>query len=331
MKPKATLKKLSDVLGLSISTVSRALKDHPDISEDTKKKVRELADVLEYEPNTYAINLRTNNSKVFAVVVPAISNLFYQSFISAVEEEARRTGYMLLILQSGENPQTELDNLRFCRQNRVTGIFVSITTKTTDIRPFLKMDELDVPIIFFDKVPDFEACNKVCVADKASATIAASALLSRNRKKILGLFGNPEMSITRKRLPAFKETLSQSKTKLKLFTDYAMSPEEARRQVHKYCRKAGDIDGIFCMSDEILTGVMKAVQELKLNVPNDVSIIAISDGFIPQLYEPEISYVETSGYKLGKMAFARMLACLSGSTFVQELTAESLLIDGGSL
>jgi LacI family transcriptional regulator len=330
MKPKATLKKIAEKLQISISTVSRALKDHPDISLETRKKVREFAEMMEYEPNTYAISLRTNHSKVFAIIVPAITNFFYQSFISAVEEESRLHGYSLMILQSGDNPETELDNLKLCRQNRVAGLFVSITIKTTDIRAFLKMEDLDVPVIFFDKVPDFEACNKVCVADRSAAEMAAEALLRHKRKKILALFGNDQMSITRKRKEAFTAVIEGQK-KIKFKADHAHNPEEARRLIHRYFEKGIAYDGIFCMSDDILTGVMKAVQELKYVVPKEVSVIAMSDGFLPQLYEPEISFVETSGYKLGKVAFTRMLACLSGSTFVQEIMVDAVLMERGSL
>jgi len=139
MKPNTTLKKISDKLQISISTVSRALKNHPDISEHTKQKVKELAELMDYEPNSYAISLRTNNSKVFCIMVPQISNLFYHSFIGAVEEEARLHGYSLMILQSGNDPEIEIANLKLCRQNRVAGIFVSISNSTTDIQPFLKM------------------------------------------------------------------------------------------------------------------------------------------------------------------------------------------------
>ena len=331
MKPKATLKKISDTLQISISTVSRALKDHPDISDNTKQKVMELAELMEYEPNTYAINLRTNTSKVFSIMVPAISNLFYHSFISAVEEEARLHGYSLMVLQSGDSPVIEIANLKLCRQNRVAGIFVSVTSATNSIQPFLKMNEIDVPVIFFDKVPDFEACNKVCVADTAAATIAATTLIHKRKKNILAIFGNPKMSITKKRLEAFTKTIKVKSKTIKSKTEFATTPEEARRSIHKNFKYAKTYDAIFCMSDEILTGVMKAVQQLNLKIPKDVSVIAISNGFIPQLYYPEISYVETSGYKLGKLAYTRMMACVAGSTFAQELIVESVFIEGGSL
>lgn len=318
------------MLNLSISTVSRALKDHPDISENTKVKVRELAGILEYEPNTYAINLRTNNSKEFGVIVPAISNYFYHSFISSLEEEVRRYGYSLIILQSGDDPLIEDENLKRCKQSRVAGIFASITSKTKDIRNFQKVEDQEIPVIFFDKVPAFEACNKVCVADVSATELVAEALMNKEKKNILAIFGHTDMSITNKRLQAFKDTFEAKGAISTLSIHHANNPEEAFKLMDKKYKK--DItDAVFCMSDEILTGVMKAVQKMRLIIPDELGIIAISDGFIPQLYYPEITYAETSGFKLGKLAFSRMLSCRAGHSFMQELTIDSILIKGGSL
>lgn len=318
------------MLNLSISTVSRALKDHPDISKETKEKVRELANILEYEPNTYAINLRTNNSKEFGVIVPAISNYFYHSFISSLEEEVRRYGYSLIILQSVDDPAIELENLKRCKQSRVAGIFVSITSNTEDIKPFLKVEDIGIPIIFFDKVPAFEACNKVCVADVTAAELAAEALLNKKKKKIIAFFGDLNLSITQKRLKAFENYIKNNGKEATLITEFANSAVLAN-QIFERAFETHQPDAVFCMSDEILTGVMKVVQKLKIKIPEQLSIIAISDGFIPQLYYPEIAYAETSGFKLGKLAFSRMMTCLSGHHFVQELTIDSVLINGGSL
>ncbi|RYE22493.1 MAG: LacI family transcriptional regulator, partial [Sphingobacteriaceae bacterium] len=190
MQPEVTLKKLSELLNLSISTVSRALKNHPDISAETRVRVKELAAVLEYEPNAYAIHLRTNNSKEFGIIVPAISNYFYHSFISSVEEEARHYGYSIIILQSNDDPEIEQENLKKCKQNRVSGIFVSITSQTENIQNFLKLEDQKIPVVFFDKVPAFEACNKVCVADDLAASMAAEALLLKKKQRVLSIFGN---------------------------------------------------------------------------------------------------------------------------------------------
>ena len=325
-----TLKQISEVLGLSISTISRALKDHPDISEKTKKRVIELANTLDYEPNVNAINLRTSKSKLFGLIIPSISHLFYNSFVSAVEEESRKSGYSLMILQSGNNPDNEIINLKLFRQNRIAGLFVCLSSSTTNIQPFLKLEEQEVPVIFFDKVPEMENCNKVCVADTQSAVLAANAILLKKKKKVLGIFGSPDLLITKKRLAAFISTFKEKQgNNVQLIIDYATSVGEAESIT---CKRFKDkIDVAFCMSDEILLGAMKAVQKNGLKIPRDIGIIAISDGFIPTLFMPEITYVETSGYKLGKLAFSSMLACIAGSSFQQELISASVLVNGGSL
>ncbi|RKR80798.1 LacI family transcriptional regulator [Mucilaginibacter gracilis] len=331
MSTEVTLKKLADMLNLSISTVSRALKDHPDISTDTKIKVKELAAVLDYEPNTYAINLRTNHSKEFGVIVPGIANDFYQAFISSLEEDARQYGFSLIIMQSGDDPLIELENVKRCKQNRMAGLFVSITSKTVDIHNFLKLDEQHIPVIFFDKVPAFEACNKVCVADSKAATMAAEALVLKRKKNILSLFGNAQLSITQRRFESFKQAFIKYGADSNLLIFNTHSSLEALEITTTQLLLNKQIDAIFCMNDEILIGAMKAVQKLGLRIPTDIGIIAISEGIIPQLYYPEITYVETSGFKLAKMAFARMLACLAGSSYVQELKIDSIVVDGGSL
>ena len=324
-----TLKKIAQVLGLSISTISRALKNHPDISEKTKQKIVELANALEYEPNVNAIHLRSKKNNVFGLIVPTISNYFYHSFIAAVEEESRKNNYSLMILQSGDDTEVEVQNIKLCRQNRVTGLFSCLSTDTNNYDAYARLKELDIPVIFFDKVPEEGNFNKVTVGDTLVATIAAKTILSKNKKNIFAFFGNENLLITKKRLAAFKATCSEKNAGVKLTVVHVSSAVEAEKMGDKMLVKKPD--AVFCMSDEILTGVMKSIQKKKLNIPKDVSVISISNGFIPNLYYPEITYVETSGYKLGKLAFSSMLACLGGSTFIQEITTDSILVEGGSL
>lgn len=327
-----TLKKISEVLGLSISTISRALKNHPDISEKTKKKVIELAKVLDYEPNASAIQLRTKHSKIFGLMVPSISNFFYDSFISSVEEESRKEGFSLIILQSSDDIEIENENLKLCRQNRVTGLFACLSSGTKDISSFLKMNDLDIKTIFFDIVPEIDGLNKVCMADTRVGEIAAEAIIEANKNHILALFGNANLSITKKREYAFSQYFKTKSPASKLLIEHATDIENATQLALTHLEKNKLIDTIFCMSDEILMGVMKAIQKLKLKIPNDISVIAISNGFIPTLFYPQITYVETSGYKLGKLAFKQMMANLSDSFDTElETTVDSKLVKGGSL
>ncbi|MEI7627393.1 MAG: LacI family DNA-binding transcriptional regulator [Bacteroidota bacterium] len=327
-----TLKKISEVLGLSISTISRALKNHPDISEKTKKKVIELAKALDYEPNASAIQLRTKHSKIFGLMVPSISNFFYDSFISSVEEESRKEGFSLIILQSSDDIEIENENLKLCRQNRVTGLFACLSSGTKDISSFLKMNDLDIKTIFFDIVPEIDGLNKVCMADTRVGEIAAEAIIEANKNHILALFGNANLSITKKREFAFSQYFKTKSPASKLLIEHATDIENATQLALTHLEKNKLIDTIFCMSDEILMGVMKAIQKLKLKIPNDISVIAISNGFIPTLFYPQITYVETSGYKLGKLAFKQMMANLSDSFDTElETTVDSKLVKGGSL
>ena len=327
-----TLKKISEVLGLSISTISRALKNHPDISEKTKKKVIELAKALDYEPNASAIQLRTKHSKIFGLMVPSISNFFYDSFISSVEEESRKEGFSLIILQSSDDIEIENENLKLCRQNRVTGLFACLSSGTKDISSFLKMNDLDIKTIFFDIVPEIDGLNKVCMADTRVGEIAAEAIIEANKNHILALFGNANLSITKKREFAFSQYFKTKSPASKLLIEHATDIENATQLALTRLEKNKLIDTIFCMSDEILMGVMKAIQKLKLKIPNDISVIAISNGFIPTLFYPQITYVETSGYKLGKLAFKQMMANLSDSFDSEvETTVDSKLVKGGSL
>jgi len=330
MIQQSTLKKLSEVLGLSISTVSRALKDHPDISEKTKTKVKELAVAMEYEPNSYAVQLRTKHNNVLGILVPTINNFFYDSFIAAVEDEARLHGYSVLIMQSMDKLQIESSNLNLFRKNMVAGLFVSISIETEDPTPFIKLNELKTPVIFFDRVPETDACNKVCLADAETGRVAAEAIIRKGKNNVLALFGHPHLSITKKRLAAFKETMNRLAPDTKVRYAFPEQADASRLELLA-ALEHDKPDTVFCMGDLILIGVMNVIHEKKLRVPQDISVISVSNGFLPGLYDPKITHVETNGYKLGKKAFAQMLGCLQGNTTVEEVFIESALVEGGSI
>lgn len=328
---QSTLKKLSQVLGISISTVSRALKDHPDISTKTKIRVKELAQAMEYEPNTHAVQLRGGKSNVLAIMVPSIDNFFYDSFIAAVEEGARAHGYSVIIMQSRDNVQIEIANINLLRKNMIMGLFAAISIETDDFTPFKKLEELNTPVVFFDRVPETGNYNKVCLADEDAAKIAANTIISKNKKSVLALFGHPHLSISRKRCAAFKEVFEQKSPETKLTILYPENIEDSNKVALSLLSNKEKPYVIFCMGDLILIGVMKAIHKLNLRVPEDIGIISISNGFIPTMYNPSITYVETSAYALGKLAFDQMLACLKNEPGNKEVVLESRLVLGGSL
>jgi LacI family transcriptional regulator len=332
MGQTATLKKISEQLNISISTVSRALKDHPDISENTRRKVNELAALMEYEPNALAVNLRTSKSRVLGLIVPSISNMFNESFIAAAENEARKGGYSLMILQSGDDPVREAENLKLCKNYRVDGILISVVADSYSTDIFTRYIELvGIPLIFFDRVPDEGNFDTVCMADAEAATLAANTLIKYKKKNILALFGGVALSITKKRKEAFIKTLEAGGGNMLYKLVYCKNSEEARVVVTEAMKAKNKPDHIFCMSDELLVGAVKGLNKSGLHIPGDVSVLAISNGFIPGLFNPPITYIETNGYELGRLAISRMLENLQEKNPPKSILLPSKFVQGGSL
>jgi LacI family transcriptional regulator len=332
MPDTITLKKISQLLNISISTASRALKDHPDIADTTKQKVKELAEMLDYEPNPYAIQLSTSHSNIFGLIVPEVSNLFYTSFIDAVEDESRKIGYSLIILKTDDDPEIEAAHIKYCKKHRVAGLFACITPNASNFDLFQNLSKADIPVIFFDRVPDSNNCNRVCFADENAAAIAAEAILKKSRKKVLAVFAEPNMSITQKRLKAFQKVFQQNKKAPKLNIYHTNHYENTKEIIKQELQSNDRPDTIFCMTDIILLSAMKAIHELNLSIPDEVAVITISNSnFFPNLYTPEITYVETSGYKLGVLALSAMMTCVNEDAPYQELYVDSYLVEGRSL
>ena len=332
MSDVITLKKISQLLNISISTASRALKDHPDIADATKQKVKELAEMLEYEPNPYAIQLSTSHSNIFGLIVPEVSNLFYTSFIDAVEDESRKFGYTLIILKTDDDAEIEAAHIKYCKKHRIAGLFACITPNASNFELFQSLSKSNIPVVFFDRVPNNNNCNRVCFADETAATIAAEAILKKNKKNVLALFAEPGLSITQKRLKAFQKVFQQHQVSARLNIHHTTHNENSKEIIKQKLQSADKPDTIFCMTDVILHSTMKAIQELHLIIPDDVAVITISNSsFFPRLYTPEITYVETSGYKLGVLALSAMMTCVKEDAPYQELYIDAYLVEGQSL
>jgi LacI family transcriptional regulator len=331
MRNPATLKKISDHLSVSISTVSRALKDHQDVSEETKRRVKELAEMLDYEPNSFAINLRKKHSDLFAIIVPEISSYFYHSFIEAVEEEARQQGFAIMILQSRNSPEIETANLRLCRINHVAGVFIAVNSTKENLAAYKKIEDWDIPMVFFDKVPSEGPFNKVCMADEQAGAIAAQKILEAGYSKIIAVLGSESMSITHRRLMGLRKYLSQNAPSLRLEVIFTENGEAVPGLLENMLAFLDNDTAIFSMSDEILCGVIKFLNQNGLQFPKDAGLLTISNGFFPGLFSPQINYVETNGSKLGSLAFSRMKEIMDGKKFIRENLLGCHYFEGGSL
>jgi LacI family transcriptional regulator len=214
----------------------------------------------------------------------------------------------------------------------VAGILIALSRgDKQDLGPYERLEESGIPVVFFDKVPDEKGFSTVTVADEVAGNMAAEALLRKPRRKILAVFGEPSLSITRKRQQAFTNTCRKIAPSATLKIIHAGNRQQAFDGTLQALSRKDSADGLFCMSDEILAGAMKAVHRLQIPVPEKLGIVCISNGFIPGLFHPEITYVETSGAQLGKRAFRAMLERIVHQSPPQEEVLDARLVEGGSL
>lgn len=180
-------------------------------------------------------------------------------------------------------------------------------------------------------MPEGSQFDTVCKTDEEAATIAANTIIKYNKKNILALFSNPELSITKKRKEAFLRTLEREKDKLFINIHYCNSSIETQELISGIISSKPLPDHVFCMSDELLVGVMKSINHSNIRVPEEISILAISNGFIPRLFKPKITYVETSGKELGRLVTKRMLELMEDKGDPKSIILPARLVPGKSL
>ena len=302
---RITIKDIAKKLNINPSTVSRALRNHPDVSDQLKENIKTLADELGYRPNHMAVHLRSGKSLTIGLIIPEISMFFFPSVVKAVEEEAHERGYNLLVLHSNDNIDREIENAIICARMGVDGILVSLSRESTDLEHFEENSQAGVPIVYFDKVLADTKTHKVVVPGQEAAMMAIRKMLEfpADQKKIYGLFGDPRLSITRDRVDGFTKALNEKGIIIEPGSIlYALDADAAAKHFEKIYNSKPRPEGLFVMSDEILSGVLQAASVLKARIPKDIPVVTISDGYLPNYVPFDIPYVETSGYLLGKTA-----------------------------
>lgn len=252
-----------------------------------------------------AIHLRSGKSLTIGLIIPEISIFFFPSVIKAIEEEAHGRGYNLLVLHSNDSIDREIENAIICARMGVDGILVSLSRESTDLEHFQDNSLTGLPIVYFDKVLAEVKTHKVVVPGQDATIMAMRKLLALSPPpfEIYGLFGDPRLSITRDRVEGFTEALREKGIEVKSGNIlYAYDAEGAAQHFKTIYKSKPRPGGLFVMSDEILSGVVQAASHLKANIPGDIAIVAISDGYLPNLVPYNIPYVQTSGYLLGKTA-----------------------------
>ena len=326
---RITIKDLARQLNLNPSTVSRALKDHPDISDETKLKVKELAELLQYRPNSFAINFRNRKTKTIGLIVPQLSMIYFPSLMEGINEILRKANYNLLVLPSNESLSGEKANLEICERNGIDGLLASVTKETMGSEHFQNLIDYKIPVVFIDRVPQGQKnASKVVVDDQKAAERATFCLLESGVERVIGFFGNENLQISQKRRQGFYtqcEKFNISPKNIQAY--YCENRNEVNKILQDRIQQDGVPDGIFAMSDETLIGVMSAIHETGTKIPSQVAIVAISDGKFPEFYNPKITYVETSGYKVGKAAANLLMKLIENeNNFYEQIFIDTPLI-----
>lgn len=301
---RITIKDLADLLQISTSTVSRALSNHPDISDAVKKRVKEAAETFNYVPNDFAINFRKKSSKVIGLIIPKMSMFFVPSIIEGISAKLNREGYQFFMLSSEESLEIEKENLQTCANSRVDGVLVSLTSQTQNFNHFKKLDDLGIPVVIFDKTLSENKYDQVIFNNEKDAELCAKKLVEHHCKKILAVFGNKDLEITEKRRKSFLDYLEQFPDIhcKSVFCDSAEMVKEKLEIILEY----ETFDGIFAMSDETLAGLNYALKIKGLSA-KPYKIIAISEGIFPKYLNPHYEFEKNDGIKMGMMAAGVLL------------------------
>ena len=309
---RITIKDLAEMLNISVSTVSRALSNHPDISDAVKVRVKEAAETFNYVPNDFAINFRKKSSKVIGLIIPKMSMFFIPSIIEGISAKFNKEGYQFFILSSEESLEIEKENLQTCANSRVDGVLISLTSKTQDFAHFKKLDDLGIPVVLFDKSLSEQKYDQVVFNNEKDAEECAKKLVHYQCKNILAIFGDKDLEITEKRRKSFENYLNNhSEINYKsIFCDSAEMVKEKLEIILEYEK----FDGIFAMSDETLAGLNFALKIKGLSA-KPYKIIAISEGIFPKYLNPHYEFIKNDGIKMGMMASSILLEKIKNSDY----------------
>ena len=308
MNSPVTIKDIARALGISPSTVSRALKDHPDISRDTKIAVNELAKKLHYKPNAVALSLKNSKTNTIGVIIPQLIHYFFSSVISGIEDVAYDAGYNVMICQSNEKYEREIINTQALLSNRVEGALISISKETEDFSHLEMIEESGIPMVFFYRVPDGFDSDCVIIDDKKSAYNAVCHLIESGCKRIAHLAAPSSLGIGRCRLEGYKEALKdRGLPYTEEYVIVADSFELAAAATRKLVQLPVPPDGIFTVNDLTAVGAMKTLQKMGIAIPDKIAIMGFSAGSFSDITTPTLSSVDQHGYEMGKKAATVLL------------------------
>ena len=301
-----TLKQIAEKLNISITTVSKALNEYPDVSKKTRKLVRETAAILNYKPNSFAVNLRTKESKTIGLIIPEIVHHFFSSVIKGIISQAEKKGYLVITLQSNESYELEKKQVNLLLNKRVDGILISLANETGDYKHLTEIIEQDTPLVMFDKIAKVVKCSKVVIDDRNAAYRATQHLINIGCTRIAHFRGPllPQNSIDR--FLGYKQALTDNNLVYDASLVYLlkeMSFEEGKFYARQLLKEHKEVDGIFINTDLVAIGAITEFNNQGIKVPDQINVIGFSNWFMASVITPSLTTVNQPGFEMGKKAF----------------------------
>lgn len=312
MENRITLKELAKLLNVSISTVSKALNDSPEISPQTQKRVKELAALNHYVPNMLAQNLKTRHTKTIGVIIPAILPHFFAEALHGIETKASELGYRIIICISNESIQKEAESVQTLIKGQVDGLIMSLSQET---QAKMEIDHLQplfshkVPLVLFDRVLKQIECDKVHINDSLQAEQATMALFDSGCKKIAYFSGISDTSVDNERKNGYLNAVKNLGASRKVVN---FDPNNFPDQKLKELIEIKNVDGIL-VSDELgAILVMKSALNSGFRIPEDLSVIGFTNGVMSEHFRPSLSTVDQHAQEQGKLALETMVDRIEG-------------------
>jgi LacI family transcriptional regulator len=324
-----TIKDIAKALGLSTSTVSRALRGSYEISAETKKLVLEYAEKLNYRPNPIALSLKEKRSRSIGIVVCEIANNFFSQVINGIESVAYKQGYYVIISQSHESYEREVSNTQYLASRSVDGLLVSLSTETTDLSHLKKLHEKGLPIVFFDRITEEMQTHKVIANNFNGAYQATEHLLRSGFKRIAHVTISPHLSITKERLAGYKAALADNgvpfdESLVKYCKYGGLIFSETEQAVESLLGLEKKADAIVAASDKLSTGCLTALAKRNISIPDEMGLVGFTNSLLTEVFHPPMSSIRQPAFEMGQVAMEMLIQIIESRRPVTEFETRVL-------
>lgn len=309
-----TIYDIANALGISASTVSRGLKNHPHVRKEMKKKILLTARKMGYQKNRFASNLRQKHTSTIGVIIPRLDSYFMSTVISGMEKVANDSGYNLIISQSQESFRKESASVATLFNSRVDGMLISLSYETTDLEHLNIVFKKRIPVVFFDRIHDHPGCKSVVINNFKAGYEATSHLIEQGCKKILHIGGCLQRNVYSDRYNGFLQALRDNGLEANPDTLIVsdLSHKSGLEIARNLLQRKQLPDGIFASNDTSAVAVICGLKEAGIRIPEDICVVGFNNDPISRVVEPNLTTISYPGHEMGQIAAITLINILKG-------------------